>query len=100
MTFKRTLAIGAALLILYISSFLAYRALPYTFDLVPPGEPGHYLVIFSFNTNLHCAARTIYAPLIATIPGKRYYPVRHEHKLIMDDFERRRSEAWEASEEE
>ncbi len=84
MKFKRTLTIVAASLILYVSSFLAFRAFPYTFDLVPPNEPGHYVVLFSWNTNLHTAALIFYAPLIATIPGNRFYPTRAQHKQAMD----------------
>ena len=84
MKFQRTLAVLTASLILYVSSFLAFRAFPYKFSLVPEGEPGHYLIIFSFNTNLHCAARAFYSPLIATIPGNRLYLTRAQHKQLMD----------------
>ena len=84
MKFKRTLAVLTASLILYVSSFLAFRAFPYRFDLVPPGEPGHYLVVFSWNTNLHTAALILYAPLIVTIPGNSFYLTRAQHKQLMD----------------
>lgn len=95
MKFKRTVAVIVASLIFYVSSFLAFRAFPYTFDLVPPNEPGHHLVLFSFNTNLHCAARVFYSPLIAMFPGNRYYPTRAEHKLLMDA--QAESEKWEVT---
>ncbi len=84
MKFKRTLAVLTASLILYVSSFLAFRAFPYKFSLVPEGEPGHYLVLFSWNTNLHAAALILYAPLIATIPGNRFYPTHAQHKQLMN----------------
>ena len=82
------LLFGLATCIFYLGSFLMFRALPYEFDLAHPSDPQHYLVVFSSNTELHCAARSCYWPLIATIPGHRHYPNRQEHQILMEDSRR------------
>ena len=79
----RTLMILLAVsaLFLYVGSFLAFQATPHRFDLAK--GPQHFLVIFSMNTDLHCAARTFYSLLIASIPGYRHYPTRQEHERLV-----------------
>lgn len=74
------LAVGP---LLYVGSFVAFWANPHEFDLADPSDPEHYLVIFSMNTDLHCAARTFYWPLIATVPAHRHYPSREEHERLL-----------------
>jgi hypothetical protein len=83
---RKTIILLTSLLIVYVSSFLAFRAFPLTFDLVPSQDPGHYLVFFSRNTDVHCALRIVYWPLIATIPGHRHYLNRTEHRQLMNVF--------------
>jgi hypothetical protein len=52
------------------------------------------------NTNVHVAARIFYAPLIATIPGNRYYPSRAEHKNLVDWEAEMKAGTWSDPEEE
>src|SRR5262245_35296027 len=68
--------------LLYVLSFVVFQAFPYTFSLAPPQNPQHYLVVFSMNTEVHCAARAFYAPLIWAMPGHRHYPTRAEHERL------------------
>jgi hypothetical protein len=80
----RTLSVVLfVVLVVYVGSFLAFRATPYHFDLAPPSDPQHNLVLFSRDTGVHCAARAVYWPLIATIPGHRHYPNREQHEMLM-----------------
>jgi hypothetical protein len=50
----------AALLVLYVGSFLAFQAFPHRFSLAHHSDPKHYIVVFSVNTDVHCAARSFY----------------------------------------
>jgi hypothetical protein len=79
-TLMIVLAIGPAL---YLGSFAWFWATPHRFDLAPASDPQHYIVIFSVNTDRHCAFRSFYWPLISTVPGHRFYPNREEHEVLM-----------------
>jgi len=74
------LALGMAL---YVGSYAWFWATPFQFDLAHGSDPQHYLVIFSMNTDRHCAVRAFYWPLICTVPGHRYYPNREEHEKLL-----------------
>ncbi len=80
----RTLMIVLALgLVLYVGSYAWFWANPYRFDLAPDSDPQHNLVIFSVDTDRHCAFRSFYWPLISTVPGHRCYPNREQHEVLM-----------------
>ena len=80
----RTLMIVLAMgLTLYVSSYAWFWATPFQFDLAHGSDPQHHLVIFSMNTDRHCAFRAFYWPLISTVPGHRYYPNREEHEKLL-----------------
>lgn len=80
----RLIAILLAIhLALYLGTFAFFRATPTEFSLAHDSDPQHSLVIFSDNTEVHCACRFLFAPLIRWIPGHRWYPDRTEHQLLM-----------------
>src|SRR5687767_1819287 len=74
---------GVALLLLpYVGSFLWFLAFPPQFTYARNPNGVHRLVIFSDDANVHCAARTIYWPLIRTIGRGSYFPDWEEHDLL------------------
>ncbi len=68
--------------VLYVSSFLLFRAFPHEFSLAPTSSPQHYVVTFTDDAEIHRALRVLYLPLIETIPGHRYYPTRADLELL------------------
>lgn len=80
----RLIAILLAIhLALYLGTFAFFRATATEFSLAPASTPQHNLVFFSENTDVHCAARLFFAPLIRSIPGHCWYPDRTDHQLLM-----------------
>lgn len=68
---------------LYVGTFAFFRATATEFSLAPASSPQHNLVLFSENTDVHCACRFLFAPLIWWMPGHRWYPDRAEHQQLM-----------------
>ena len=83
MRLSRRLGITVCVIaILYVGSFLMFRAFLQEFSLAHPQDPQHYVVSFSTNAEVHSVMRIVYWPLIRTIPGHRYYPTRDEVEQV------------------
>ncbi|AMV20542.1 hypothetical protein [Planctomyces sp. SH-PL14] len=70
----RITLVVAVLLVLYVGSFLTFRAFPEEFTLAPPDHPERWLVVFSRHPEVHGMVRWFYWPLTQWAPGHRGYP--------------------------